>query len=56
MGHRSAERVGFRCGMVDVERVEVSGESGEQDNIGFRNRPPWALPLIADDKIIEKPD
>jgi hypothetical protein len=53
MSHRLPERVAFRGGMVDVQRVEVSGESGEQDDIGFRHGPPWALPFIADDKIIE---
>jgi len=53
MSHRPPKRAAFRSGMVDVEGVEIPGESGEQDDIGFRHGPPWALPLIADDKIIE---
>jgi hypothetical protein len=36
-----------------MERVVVSGESGEPDNIRFRHRPSWGLPLVADDKIFE---
>jgi hypothetical protein len=39
--------------MVDMEGVEVSGESGEQDHIRFRHGPSRAFPLIADDKIIK---
>ena len=39
--------------MIDVERIEISGEPGEQDDIRFRHRPSWALPLVADDQIVE---
>jgi len=56
MSHGPPEKAVVGGGMIDMKRIEVSRESGEEDNIGFRYSPSWALPLIADDEIIERPD
>jgi hypothetical protein len=53
MSYRPTKRVAFRGGMVNMEGVEISGQSGEQDNIRFGHSSSWALPLIADNKIIK---
>jgi hypothetical protein len=39
--------------MIDMKRIEVSRQTGEEYNIRFRNGPTWALPLVTDHKIIE---
>ena len=36
-----------------MDRVEISGEPREQDDIGLGDRPSRALPLVADDQIVE---
>ena len=33
--------------MVDMNRVEVTRDPREGDDVGFRDRPGWAFPLIA---------
>ena len=42
--------------MIDMQRVEISRKSGEQDDIRFGDGSPWAFPLIADDEIIKRLD
>ena len=39
--------------MIDVQGIEVSRQTGEEDDIGFRHGPSWALPLVTDHEIIE---
>ena len=56
MGDRPAERAALARGMVDVQRIEVPGQTREQDNIRFRDGPSRALPFVADRKIIECQD
>ena len=53
MSHRPAERVVLRGRMIHMERIEISGESREQDDIRFGDGSSRALPLIADHEIIE---
>ena len=43
----------WRGRMIDMQRIEVSRQTGEEDDIGFRHGSSWALPLIADHEIIE---
>ena len=40
-------------GMIDMQRIEISGEAREQDDIGFGDGSPWAFPLVADQEIIK---
>ncbi len=54
--HWPSEGVAVGGRMVDVERIEISGESGEQDDIRFGYGSSWALPLIANDEIIKEPN
>jgi hypothetical protein len=56
MGHGPAERAAPAEGMVDVQWVEVAGQSGEQDDIRFRDRPSRTLPLVANHEVIECPN
>ena len=39
--------------MIDVQWVEVSRKTREQDDIRLRYGPSWALPLVTDDEIVE---
>lgn len=39
--------------VVDMQRIEVSGEPRENDDIGFGNRSAGAFPFIPDGKIIK---
>jgi hypothetical protein len=50
---RPAKRAQFGRGVIHVDRVKISGESREQDNIRLSDGPPRALPLIADDEVIK---
>ena len=50
MSHRPAEWVVLGRRMIDMERIEISRESGEQDDIRFGHGSSRALPLIADDE------
>ena len=40
--------------MIHVERIEVAGKPGEQDDIRLGDRPSRAFPLVADDQIVER--
>jgi len=40
--------------MVDMQRIEVSRQAGEEHDIGFRHCSSWALPFITDDEIIKR--
>ena len=53
MGNRPAKR--RRCGIfvIDVNRVEVTGQLGEQLNILLRDRPGRRLPCIANGDVLE---
>ena len=42
--------------MIDMQGVEISRKPREEDDIRFGDRPSRALPLVADDQIIERPD
>jgi hypothetical protein len=53
MSHRPAEGIASGGRMIDMKRVKIARQSGEEDNIGFRHGPSWALPLITDHEIIE---
>ena len=53
MSHGPAEGIASGGRMIDMERVKIARQSGEEDNIGFRHGPSWALPLITDHEIIE---
>jgi hypothetical protein len=39
--------------MIDMKRIEIARQASEEDNIGFRHGPSWALPLIPDHEIIK---
>jgi hypothetical protein len=53
MSHRPSEWAAPRRWMIDMKGIEVSRQTGEEYNIGFRDGPSWALPLVTDHKIIE---
>jgi hypothetical protein len=53
MSHGPAEGIALGGRMIDMKRIEIARQSGEQDDIGFRDSPAWALPLISDHEIIE---
>ena len=42
--------------VVDVDRVEIAGKTGEVDDIGLGDRASWAFPLVADDQVIKTED
>ena len=54
MSNRTPKRAGFSRLVIDMKRCEVSGQPGEKDHVGLRNRPAWAFPLVADREILEK--
>jgi hypothetical protein len=53
MRHRPAEGVVLGGRMIDMKGIKISRQSGEEDNIGFRDGSSRALPLIPDYEIIE---
>ena len=53
MGDGPAERPALARRVVDMQRIEVPGKTGEQNDIRFRDSPAWAFPLIPDHKIVE---
>jgi len=53
VSHRPPEGAVQSGRMIDMERIEVSRQTGEDDDIGLRYGPTWALPLIADHEIVE---
>src|SRR5262245_19266397 len=56
MSDGASERTAVRRGVVNVDRIEVSGEAGEQDDLGLCNRAARALPFVTHSEIIERPD
>jgi len=56
MGHWPPKRVVLRGKMIDVQRIEVPGETCEHHHIGFRHGPARTFPLIADHEIIKGQD
>jgi len=53
MSHGPTEGIASGGRMIDMKRVKIARQSGEEDNIGFRHGSSWALPLITDHEIIE---
>jgi len=53
MSHRPAEGIALRGRMIDMQRVIISRQTGEENDIGFRHGPSWALPFVSDREIIE---
>ena len=51
-----AKWAAIRRGVIDMDRVEISREAREQDDIRLRHGPSRTLPFIADDEIIKRPD
>src|SRR5262249_3255117 len=51
--HRLAKRTLVRREVYDVEGIENSGEPRKEDDIGGCHRPARALPLIAEDQLVE---
>jgi hypothetical protein len=56
MGHGLAERAAIAERMVDMQRVEVPGEPGEQNDIRFGNSPARTFPFVSHSQIVECPD
>ncbi len=54
MGDRSSERAVPSGGLIDVQWVEVSGQTGEKDDIGFRDGPSRTLPLITNGQVVKR--
>jgi hypothetical protein len=54
MGDGPAEWTAFRRMMIDMNGVEIPGNPREQDDIRLSYRPSRALPLVADDQIVER--
>ena len=48
VGHGPAEGVALGRRMINMQRIEVARQAGEENNIGFRDGSPWALPLVTD--------
>jgi hypothetical protein len=53
MSHWAAEGVALSRRMIDVKRIKIARQTGEDDNIGFRHGPSRAFPLITDHEVIE---
>jgi hypothetical protein len=53
MSHGPPEGIALGGRMIDMKRIEITRQSSEEDDIGFRHGPSWALPLITDHEIIE---
>jgi hypothetical protein len=51
-----AEWAALTEGMVDMQRIEVSRQPGENDDIRFRDSPSRAFPFLADHKFVERSD
>jgi hypothetical protein len=56
MGDGPSERVALGRRMIDMQRIEVTRETGKEDDIGFRDRSSWTLPFVTDDEVIERAD
>lgn len=54
MGHGALKRHALGRFMIDVERVEVAGVTGEIDNVGFSNRSSVTFPAIANGKVVKE--
>ena len=55
MGDGPAERTAFRRMMIHMQGIEIPRNPREQDDIRLGDRPSRALPLVADDQIVERP-
>jgi hypothetical protein len=53
MSDRPTKRAAFGRDVIHVDRVKISGESREQNNVCLSHRPARALPLIADDEVVK---
>jgi hypothetical protein len=53
MSDRPTERAAFGRGVIHVNRVEISGDPREHDDIRLSHRPARTLPLIADDEVVK---
>jgi hypothetical protein len=56
MSDGPSERITLGGRMIDVQRIEVTRETGKEDDIGFRDGSSWTLPFVTDDKVIERAD
>ncbi len=56
MSDRPTKRAAFGQDVIHMDRVKISGEPREQNNIRLSHRSPRALPLIADDEVIKRQD
>ena len=56
MSHGPAEGIALGGRMIDMERIKISRQTGEENDVGFRHGPSWAFPLITDHEIIKRPD
>jgi len=53
MSDRPTKRTAFGRDVIHVDRVKISGESREQNNIRLSHGPARTLPLIADDEVVK---
>ena len=53
MSHWPAKGTALGGRMIDMQRIIISRQTREENNIGFRHGPSWALPFVPDHEIIE---
>jgi hypothetical protein len=56
MRDRPSEWAAPRRRMIDMKGIEISRQTSKEYNIGLRDGPSWAFPLVTNHKIIECPD
>jgi hypothetical protein len=56
MSDGPAKRIILSGRVIDMQRVIISRQTGEQNDIRFRHSPARAFPLVAYREFIKRPD